>query len=179
MRKNLGCARGVLLLSLLAAAAAFGAEQQGPGASLLRLIKHPPLSWPISLVDIMRASVEIPAEGIWAAEGNQNMTDEDWALADEDAVNLIVASAVIAHPGTGKNDAVWTKAKDWQGWATDLGKSAAAIREAVRQRDPQAMAISGDRLGQVCEACHTKYRPQTPSDGFERYPFYPKRDLVR
>ena len=60
-----------------------------------------------------------------------------------------------------------------------IWKSAAAIREAVRQRDPQAMAISGDRLGQVCEACHTKYRPQTPTDGMERYPFYPKRDLVR
>jgi hypothetical protein len=178
MRKRLGCARGALLLSLVAAAA-FGAEQQGPGASLLRLIKHPPLTWPISLVDIMRASVEIPADGIWAVEGNEKMTDEDWALADQDAVNLIVASAVIAHPGTGKNDAAWTKAKDWQGWATDLGNSAAAIREAVRQKDTKALALSGDRLGQVCEACHTKYRPQTPTDGVERYPFYPKRDLVR
>lgn len=172
--------KSVVLLSLaLVAAAAFGAEQHGPGASLMRLIKHPPLTWPINLVDIMRATVEIPADGIWAAEGNEKMTDEDWALADEDAVNLIVASAVIAHPGTGKNDAAWTKAKDWQGWATDLGKSAQDIREAVKQRDTKALAAAGDRLGAVCEACHTKYRPTTPTDGVERYPFYPKRDLIR
>jgi hypothetical protein len=45
-----------------------------------------PVTLPISLLDVMRASIEIPADGIWAAEGADKMSEEDWQLADQDAV---------------------------------------------------------------------------------------------
>ena len=44
---------------------------------------------PVSLLDVMRASVEISADGIWAAEGSDKLSEEEWQLADQDAVNLI------------------------------------------------------------------------------------------
>jgi hypothetical protein len=134
---------------------------------------------PISLVDVMRASVEIPADGIWAAEGADKMSDEDWQLADQDAVNLIAATTLLATAGTGKNDAKWVANADWQAWVRDMQKTALQIRSAVKATDQKKMVAAADHLQEVCEACHKKYRPQAPSDGVSRYPFYPKRELAK
>ena len=138
-----------------------------------------PRPLPISLVDVMRASVEIPADGIWAAEGADKMSEEDWQLADQDAVNLIAATTLLATAGTGKNDAKWVANADWQAWIRDMQKTALQIRSAVKATDQKKMAAAADHLQELCEACHTKYRPTTPSDGFSRYPFYPKRELAK
>ena len=138
-----------------------------------------PAALPLSLVDVMRASVEIPADGIWAAEGVDRLSEEDWQLADQDAVNLIVAATLILRAGTGKNDAKWVANADWQGWSRDLEKTALQIRAAVKAMDQKKMAAAADHLQEICESCHTKYRPQAPSDRVSRYPFYPKRELAK
>jgi Cytochrome C' len=145
----------------------------------LTVLAARPAAWPISLLDIMRASVEVPADGIWAIEGSDKLNDEDWQLADQDAVNLIVASSLIARAGTGKGDAKWVKAADWKAWARDLATTSKQIRAAVKAMDQKSMAGAADHLQEICESCHTKYRPQTPSDGVSRYPFYPKRELIK
>ena len=134
---------------------------------------------PVSLADLMRASVEIPADGIWAAEAADKLSEEDWQLADQDAVNLIAATALISRAGTGKNDAKWVANADWQTWVRDLEKTALQIRSAVKATNQKEMAAAADHLQEVCESCHAKYRPQTPSDGVSRYPFYPKRELAK
>jgi Cytochrome C' len=138
-----------------------------------------PLNLPISLVDLMRASIEIPADGLWAAAGADKLSEEDWQLADQDAVNLIAATTLIASAGTGKNDRKWVAHADWQSWVRDMEKTALAIRAAVKAQDQKTLAAVADQLQQICEGCHTKYRPQTPSDGVSRYPFYPKRELAK
>jgi hypothetical protein len=145
---------------------------------LVVLAAHP-AAWPLSIVDIMRASVAVPADGIWAIEGSDKLNDEDWQLADQDAVNLIVASSLIARAGTGKGDAKWVAAKDWQAWTRDMAKTAKEIRAAVKSMDQKSMATAADHLQEICEGCHTKYRPQTPTDGLSRYPFYPRRELIK
>jgi hypothetical protein len=134
---------------------------------------------PISLLDVMRASVEIPADGIWAVEGADKLSEDDWQLADQDAVNLIAATILLASGGTGQNDARWVANADWQHWVSDMQKTALQIRSAVKGMDQKKMAAAADHLQEICEACHTKYRPQAPSDGVSRYPFYPKRELAK
>ena len=134
---------------------------------------------PVSLLDVMRASVEVPADGIWAAEGSDKLSEEEWQLADQDAVNLIVAAALIARAGTGKNDAKWVATADWQAWVRDMQKTAHAIRAAAKAMNQKKMTAAADHLQEICEACHTKYRPKAPSDGVNRYPFYPKRELAK
>jgi len=113
------------------------------------------------------------------AEGADRLSEEDWQLADQDAVNLIVAATLISRAGTGKNDAKWVANADWQGWSRDLEKTALQIRAAVKAMDQKKMAAAADHLQEVCESCHTKYRPQAPSDGVSRYPFYPKREPAK
>jgi hypothetical protein len=137
------------------------------------------LTLPISLLDVMRASIEIPADGIWAAEGADKLAEEDWQLADQDAVNLVAATTLLASAGTGKNDARWVANADWQTWIREMQKTALQIRSAVKAMDQKKMAAAADHLQEICEACHTKYRPQAPSDGVSRYPFYPKRELAK
>jgi hypothetical protein len=134
---------------------------------------------PLSLAEVMRASVEIPADGVWAAEGAEKLTEDDWQLADQDAVNLIAATQLISRAGTGKNDAKWVANADWQNWVRDMEKASLQIRSAVTATNQKEMAAAADHLQEICESCHTKYRPQAPSDGVSRYPFYPKRELAK
>lgn len=139
----------------------------------------PATALPLSIADLMRASIEIPADGIWAAEGSEKLSDEEWQLADQDSVNLLVATQLMSKAGTGKQDAKWVSAADWQTWSRDMQKTALQIRSAAKEKDQKKLAAAGDRLQELCEACHTKYRPQTPTDGISRYPFYPKRELSK
>jgi hypothetical protein len=140
---------------------------------------RPATALPLSIADLMRASIEIPADGIWAAEGSEKLSDEEWQLADQDSVNLLVATQLMSKAGTGKQDAKWVSAADWQTWSRDMQKTALQIRSAAKEMDQKKLAAAGDRLQELCEACHTKYRPQTPTDGISRYPFYPKRELSK
>jgi Cytochrome C' len=139
----------------------------------------PAAALPISVADLMRASIEVPADGIWAAEGSDKLSDEEWQLADQDSVNLVVATQMMSKAGTGKQDAKWVSAADWQTWSRQMQKTALQVRSAAKEMDQKKLAAAGDRLQELCEACHTKYRPQTPTDGISRYPFYPKRELSK
>ena len=165
---------GLLSGTALAAPPNSGAAPAGPHAAAAHAA-----TLPISLADVMRASVEIPADGIWAAEAADKLSEEDWQLADQDAVNLIAASTLISRAGTGKSDAKWAANADWQDWVRDMEKTSLQIRSAVKAMNQKEMAAAADHLQEICESCHTKYRPQAPSDGVSRYPFYPKREPAK
>ena len=173
---------GKIMMALVLACLGFAPSSVPAGSAQKAAAVAPtsrPVALPISLLDVMRASIEIPADGIWAAEGADKMSEEDWQLADQDAVNLIAATTLLATAGTGKNDAKWVANADWQGWTRDLEQTALQIRAAVKAMDQKKMAAAADHLQEVCKSCHTQYRPQRPSDGVSRYPFYPKRELVK
>jgi hypothetical protein len=138
-----------------------------------------PLAVPVSILDLMRASVEIPANGIWASQGAEKLSDDDWLLADEDSVSLAGAATLISKPGTGKNDRQWVANADWQSWVRDMQMTAVRIRAAAKAKDAAKFSAAADHLSEICQSCHTKYRPQAPSDGVTRYPFYPKRELAQ
>jgi hypothetical protein len=141
-----------------------------PAASTLRL--------PFPIRDFMRASVEIPSDGLWAAQGASMLSDDEWLLADQDSVDLAAAATFMNVPGTGKDDEKWVTNADWQMWAADVQKTALQIRDAVKAKDLMKLSDGADHLAETCQACHDKYRPETPSDGIARFPFYPKRVLA-
>lgn len=76
-------------LATLPAGPAWAAKAAGNSAPLAA----PALAVPVSILDLMRASVEIPADGIWATQGAEKPGDDDWLLADEDSVSLAGAAA--------------------------------------------------------------------------------------
>ena len=134
---------------------------------------------PLSILEIMRTAIEIPADGLWAAEGAEKLTDEDWLLVDQDSIQLIAATSLVAKAGTGKNDSKWVANADWQRWVRDMRKTAVELRATATHKDAVKLAAAADHLQEVCSACHAKYRPAEPSDGVVRYPFYPKRELAK
>jgi len=138
-----------------------------------------PLPSSLSILEVMRASIEIPAEGLWAAQGADKLSEEDWQLADQDAVQLIGATTLVSRGGTGKHDQQWAAKADWQAWVGDMLKTGLALRAAAKAQDAAKLASSADHLQEICTACHAKYRPAEASDGVARYPFYPKRELVK
>ena len=133
----------------------------------------------LSILEVMRAAIEIPADGLWAAEGAEKLTDEDWLLVDQDSIQLIAATSLVAKAGTGKNDSKWVANADWQAWVRDMQKTAVELRATAKAKDAAKLAAAADHLQEVCSACHAKYRPAEPSDGVARYPFYPKRELAK
>jgi hypothetical protein len=161
-----------LLPAALAASSVIAAQAGNPGPAK-------PLASPLSILEIMRASIEIPADGLWAAQGADKLSEEDWELADQDAVQLIGATALASGGGKGKHDQEWVAKADWQGWMRDMLKTAVALRAAARAQDAIKLSAAADHLQEICAACHAKYRPAQPSDGVARYPFYPKRELVK
>src|SRR5260370_25308472 len=48
-------------------------------------------------------------------------------------------------------------------------------RAAVKAKDQKKLTDAADHLVDVCQSCHDKYRPEKPSDGIARFPFYPAR----
>lgn len=129
----------------------------------------------VPTVDFMRAAVEIPADGIWATQAKEKLTDTDWLLADQDSVALASAATLVSLGGTGPKDQTRAAAADWKAWTRELQASAIALRAAAKAKDQAKFNDTADKLTATCEACHAKYRPETPSDGVARYPFYPVR----
>jgi hypothetical protein len=67
-------ALGLACLGFASSLVPAGAAQK-PAARAVTALS---VTLPISLLDVMRASVEIPADGIWAAEGADKLSEDDW-----------------------------------------------------------------------------------------------------
>lgn len=136
-----------------------------------------PLPLPVSINAVMVAQLDFAADGIWRpAASLVPLTDAQWLLAEQDAVNLISAATLITTAGTGDNDAVWVKDSEWRRWASEMQTVALEAKSAVDSRDKERLALVGDRLVELCQACHQKFKPGLPAMGITRFPIYPKRD---
>jgi cytochrome c5 len=136
-----------------------------------------PLPLPVPINAVMVAMVDFAADGIWRpAVSEKPLTNNQWLLAEQDAVNLVAAATLITTAGTGVNDAVWVADPDWRRWATDMQNSALQAKAAVGQKDQARLKLVGDDLVETCQACHQKFKPGLPSMGITRFPIYPKRD---
>jgi cytochrome c556 len=123
----------------------------------------------------MRANVETAADGVWAAQSAEKLSAADWLLAEQDATNVIASASFIANAGIGPKDKAMQANADYQAWAKDVQDTGIKILAAVKAKDQMAMGAAADHLSDTCQACHDKYRPQVPSDGVVRFPFYPAR----
>jgi hypothetical protein len=136
-----------------------------------------PLPLPVSINAVMVAQLDFAADGIWRpAASLVPLTDAQWLLAEQDAVNLISAATLITTVGTGDNDAVWVRDSEWRRWASEMQTVALEAKSAVDSRDKERLALVGDRLVELCQACHQKFKPGLPAMGITRFPIYPKRD---
>jgi hypothetical protein len=156
-------------------AAVLAACQPTPETAPVEEIK--PLALPIPINAVMVALVDFAADGIWRpAVSDLPLSDEQWLLAEQDAYNLIASTTLITTAGTGTNDETWVKDPDWRRWASEMQVVAQEAKAAVDARDQERLRLVGDRLVELCQACHQKFKPGLPMMGITRFPIYPKRD---
>lgn len=136
-----------------------------------------PLPLALSINEVMVAMVDFAADGVWRPAASETpLTDTQWRLAEQDAVNLIASTTLITTAGQGVNDAMWVEADDWRRWVREMQVVSIEAKEAVAVKDQERLRLVGDRLVELCQACHTKYKPGLPMMGVTRFPIYPKRD---
>lgn len=136
-----------------------------------------PLPLPISINAVMVALVDFAADGVWRPGASETpLSDRQWLFAEQDAINLIASASLITMAGNGANDAQWVAEDDWRRWATEMQVTAEEAKAAVNAKDQPRLKLVGDRLVEICQTCHQKYKPGLPSMGITRFPIYPKRD---
>jgi hypothetical protein len=139
--------------------------------------KKEPLPLAVPITAVMVALVDFAADGIWRPAASETpLTDEQWLLAEQDAVNLIASTTLMTMPGTGTNDAVWIEEPEWRRWTEEMQTVAIQAKGAVEAKDQKRLGLVGDRLVELCQACHQKYKPGLPVMGITRFPIYPKHD---
>jgi hypothetical protein len=134
-----------------------------------------PLGVPINAV--MVAMIDFAADGVWRPAASETpLTEEQWLLAEQDATNLIASTTLMTTPGTGINDAKWVQDLDWRRWSAEMRAVSLQAKAAVDVKDQERLRLVGDRLVELCQTCHQKFKPGLPIMGITRFPIYPKRD---
>ena len=120
---------------------------------------------PISYNDVMVALVNEAADPIWVAAWHDPETEREWRDLERRAYQLKLGGALLAQPGTGPVDAQWAADPAWRKWAIKLRDAGTAAIAAVESRDKQTISRAGDIIVEVCEGCHTHFRPPVPTGG--------------
>lgn len=163
---------------ILAFAALLGASAYGLLGSAVGLAQSPAIpphvALPISIDSVMVALVDQAAHEIWEG-GNQDrdLTDREWLLIEQHALQLAAAGSVISLGGTGPADRGWMLSPAWQDWSSKLGTVALEVKQAVDAKSKVALRDASDKLVDTCESCHRIFKPDVPSEGIMHQPHYP------
>lgn len=127
----------------------------------------PPAGPPVSINAEMVALVDHAGHALWDVEqkGKAPKTDDDWAVVEEHATQMAAAGSLIALPGTGVNDLMWTQSPGWQKWSRALGDAGMAALKASQSKNLEALVAANGQLVEACEGCHKEYKPDLPSEG--------------
>jgi len=134
------------------------------------------VSMPVSQNQMMVSLMDFAADGIWRpADPDRSLSAADWRLVQNDAVALAAATSLLSVPSAGgERDANFLADPDWRRWTLELQAAAVDSIKASEQTDKDALRAAGDRVVEVCRACHAKFKPDMPGGGVTRYPEYPK-----
>jgi hypothetical protein len=163
----------ILAFAALFAASAYGVL--GSAAGLAQSPAVPPhVALPISINSVMVSLVDQAAHEIWDG-GNQDrdLTDREWLLIEQHALQLAAAGSVISLGGTGPADRGWMLSPAWQDWSHRMSALALEAKDAVDAKSKVALRDAGDKLVDTCESCHKIFKPEIPSEGIMHQPHYP------
>lgn len=175
MMRRSGFLIGAAMAALAACVPAdeLAAEQ---AAAQVASLASQPLPMPLPINAMMVSLVDFAADGIWrpAAEPLP-LTDRQWMMVEQDATNLVVSATLMTTAGTGVNDAAWVADADWRRWSAEMQQVSLQALDAAQQKDQSRLKLVGDRLVELCQTCHQKFKPGLPTMGVTRFPIYPKR----
>lgn len=121
----------------------------------------------VSINAVMVALVDHAAHNLWDVErrdGNP-MTDADWEVVSEHAVQIAAAAAAITSGGTGPSDDLWSNAATWRSHAQRMSAAGVQALRAAERKDASALVEANSELVDSCETCHKEFKPSLPTEG--------------
>lgn len=144
---------GLISLTMLALAACMPSNR----------VEQEELRLPTSINAVMASLINHSADPIWVAAWQNPQSQEDWRELEHLARQLALGGTLITIPGTGPVDEQWTDRPSWQDYAGELSDAATEALQAAQARDVEGIATAGDRIVEVCESCHSDFKPGQPT----------------
>jgi hypothetical protein len=120
----------------------------------------------MSINQLMVAIVDDAAHGLWEG-GNTDMplSELEWVEIQMNTFQLEAAATLISLGGTGPADRGWVTSPGFQERARKLSDLAVSARGAAVAKDQKALRTAGDTLVDICNDCHTVFKPNIPTEG--------------
>ncbi len=160
---------GILGVLLVSAAALVGVQR---GLAQQADSDGPSVPLQTSINALMVDLVDHAAHEIWDASYAEELTEHDWQVVEQHAIQLVASGTLISLPGTGEADQGWVLAPAWQDWAQRLTDGGLAAQAAVERNDQSALEQAGNDIVETCEGCHAAFKPEAPTEGIEHVPHY-------
>jgi hypothetical protein len=134
----------------------------------------PPPSMPpaVSINELMVAWIDHSGHELWDVEpeGRAPKTDADWRAVERHATQLAASGTLIALGGTGQADAGWARSPLWTKYSQELTNAGLGALAAARSRNFEQLVQANGRLVDVCEGCHSEFKPAVPTEGKTHQP---------
>ena len=121
----------------------------------------PPLKVIATMHEVMEGSVAPPAEVIWDSVSTivdekgihehfpQN--DVEWEIVEHAAIALAETSNLLMMEGRAPDTG------DWRKYSQQLAETSMGAAEAARAKNTEQILETGEKIYDVCTACHMKY----------------------
>lgn len=143
--------RGLIFPTVLLCLVVLGCSRQ----------EGPPFKVIATVHEIMEGSVAPPAEVIWDSVSTvvdekgihehfpQN--DVEWEIVEHAAIALAETSNLLMMEGRAKDTG------DWRKYSQQLAVASMEAAEAARAKDTEQILETGEKIYDVCTACHNQY----------------------
>lgn len=118
----------------------------------------------VTIMELMIVTITPATDTLWGVKNPQ--TDEEWQVLDDAAVIVTEAFEKAKHGGAGPNDMQWAREAKWQAYIGEELAAAEAAREAIANRDLDALLEAGNAMYPPCENCHIDYNPAVQGEQY-------------
>lgn len=116
-----------------------------------------PTFQPVGTVrQVMLGIVKPTSDVVFKFQFDPPKTDAEWATLQNNALNLAETGNLLLLPGRAKDKGEWTKN------AQALIERGSQAFKAANAKDAKALETIGDKIDEICEACHAIYLPKPP-----------------
>jgi hypothetical protein len=116
-----------------------------------------PTFQPVGTVrQVMLGIVKPTSDVVFKFQFDPPKTAEEWATLQNNALNLAEAGNLLLLPGRAKDRGEWTKN------AKALAETGSQAFKAENAKDAKALEEIGNKIDDICEACHAIYLPKPP-----------------
>lgn len=168
--RNIKLKIGSLILVCLSSASIAAAEEPAELIQERAAAQAMAIPMGVSIDEMMVGFLDRAADGVWQPAAKDELTDAEWKLVEQEAINIILASTLTTMPGTGIEDLKWVQDRDWLRYTNEMKQLGHEARESAIDQDMERLRLVGDRLVEVCSACHQDFKPGLPVMGVTRLP---------